>query len=139
VIRNNKKIYSYRDAQGFRKGDNKKLRVKHIHATMYHYGWVRDPRTMQQKREIFHKLWFSDEWVKKYIATAEDFDYSQIDALSLFKGSHPDVMQERIRNKNWKFDFDISHNNFSFKEKFKRFVEKLTGLRIMEYRNYKII
>ncbi len=139
VVRNNKDIYSYRDAQGFRKGDNQKLQVKKIDACMYHYGWVKDPRAMQGKQENFNKYWHNDEWIEKNVAKASEFDYSQIDALSKFTGTHPEVMQERIDRINWKFDFDISQNRFSTKDRFKRAVEKITGYRPMEYKNYRII
>ncbi len=139
VIRNDKKIYSFRDAQGFRKGNDKKLRVKPLDAYIFHYGWVRDPRALQDKHKNFHKLWYDDAWVDKNIAKAKEFDYSEIDALARYHGSHPKVMELRIRMKNWKFDFDISKNSFSRKEKIKRFIEKLTGKRIMEYKNYKVI
>ncbi len=139
VIRNNKSIYSYRDAQGFRKGENIKLGVKPIEAYIYHYGWVRDPRVMQDKHVSFHKLWHDDSWVNKNIAKADEFDYSKIDALTKFEGNHPVVMNSRIRRKNWKFDYDLSLNALSLKDKFKRVVEKLTGKRPMEYKNYKII
>jgi hypothetical protein len=37
VIRNDKRITSYRDAQGFRWEDNRKLNVKLIDAYIYHY------------------------------------------------------------------------------------------------------
>ena len=53
VIRNDKSIYAYRDAQGFRKGNNKKLRVKRVEAYVYHYGWVKPPEVMQRKQEDF--------------------------------------------------------------------------------------
>jgi glycosyltransferase involved in cell wall biosynthesis len=139
VIRNDKSIYSYRDAQGFRKGENEKLKVKHINAWMYHYGWVKEPVAMQGKQETFNKLWHSDQWVEKNVSQKSEFDYSEIDALSLFKGTHPKVMEEKIKRKNWKFDFDISHNKFSLKDRFKRGIEKITGYRMGEYRNYKII
>ncbi len=139
VIRNDKKIYSYRDAQGFRKGKDEKLRVKPLDAYIFHYGWVRDPRALQDKHKSFHKFWHDDAWVDKNIAKAEEFDYSEIDALARYNGSHPKVMESRIKMKNWKFDFDISKNSFSRKEKIKRFVERLTGKRIMEYKNYKVI
>ncbi|MGE4288008.1 MAG: hypothetical protein AB7E36_04915 [Salinivirgaceae bacterium] len=86
VVRNNKAIYSYRDAQGFRKNDNQKLNVKAIDAYIYHYGWVKDPRAMQRKQESFHKLWHNDEWLDKNVAKAEVFDYSQIDALKKIPG-----------------------------------------------------
>ncbi|MFD2245538.1 glycosyltransferase family 2 protein [Pontibacter ruber] len=139
VVRNRKDIYSYRDAQGFRKGDNQKLNVKLIDAEIYHYGWVKDPKAMQGKQESFGKLWHSDEWMEQHIAKAEEFDYSGIDALGLFKGTHPKVMQERIARTNWKFTHDLSRNQYRFKDKVKMLVEKLTGYRIGEYRNYKIV
>ena len=137
VIRNDKSIYSYRDAQGFRKGENKKLNVKPINAYMYHYGWVKDPRVMQQKQENFNKYWHDDQWMDENIAKVEEFDYANIDQLQHFTGTHPKVMQKRIATKNWKFDFDLSMNKTSRKEKIKRFLSKLgieTG-----YRNYRII
>ncbi|MCD6062385.1 MAG: glycosyl transferase, partial [Flavipsychrobacter sp.] len=92
IIRNDKSIYSYRDAQGFRKGNNEKLRVKAIDAYMYHYGWVKDPRAMQRKQEQFNKLWHEDDWVEKNVIKAVEFDYAgNIDALKLFQGTHPKV------------------------------------------------
>jgi len=139
IIRPSKNIYSYRDAQGFRKDDNKKLDVKLIDACIHHYGWVKEPKAMQGKHETFHKYWHNDEWVEQHVAKADEFDYSKIDALSLFKGTHPKVMEERIKRKNWQFDYDIFYNNLKFKDKLKRLFEKITGYRIGEYRNYKII
>jgi hypothetical protein len=137
VIRNDKRIYSYRDAQGFRKGNNEKLRVKYIDASIYHYGWVKDPRAMQGKQENFNKYWHNDEWIEKNVAKAREFDYSQVDALSRFEGTHPEIMKERIARTNWKFDYDLTKNSFTIKEKFKRLIEKLTGFRPMEYKNYR--
>jgi hypothetical protein len=139
VIRALKNIYSYRDAQGFRKDNNRKLDVKLIDAFIYHYGWVKEPRAMQGKQATFHKFWHNDEWIEQHVAKADEFDYSKIDALSLFKGTHPEVMEERIKRKNWQFDYDISRNNFKLKDKAKRFIERITGYRVGEYRNYKII
>lgn len=139
VIRKDSLFYSYRDAQGFRKGDNQKLNVKRADAFIYHYGWVRDPRAMQQKNESFHRLWHSAEWVDKNIAKAAEFDYSGIDALEKFEGSHPSVMQERIRRKNWRFDFDISFNSLKLKDRLRKKVEKWTGWRPGEYRNYRLL
>jgi hypothetical protein len=139
VIRNNKNIFSYRDAQGFRKKPNEKLNVKLINAFIYHYGWVKDPRAMQSKQQDWNKFYHNDQWIDQNVAKAELFDYSNIDSLELFKETHPLVMMKRIHNKNWKFDYDISVKKYSFKEKFKRFVFAVTGYRIGEYKNYKII
>ncbi|MDR3246105.1 MAG: hypothetical protein LBT50_06690, partial [Prevotellaceae bacterium] len=136
IIRRNKNIYSYRDAQGFRKDDNKKLNVKPVDAFIYHYGWVKHPCSMQQKINNFTRLYRSD--TEMNIADDNEFDYSNIDILSRFDGTHPKVMEERIKRINWKFDHDISKTNLSLKFAFKMLVEKLTGYRIFEYKNYKI-
>jgi len=139
VVRKRKDIFSYRDAQGFRKKPNDKLQVKLIDAYIHHYGYVREPKAMQGKHRSFNKYWHDDQWVEKHIASAEEFDYSDIDALTTFDGTHPAVMKERIDAMNWKFQHDISKNKFKLKDRVKRFVEKFTGWRPSEYRNYKII
>ncbi len=139
IIRNNKKIYSYRDAQGFRKNDNEKLNVKAIDAWVYHYGWVKEPKAMQKKQEDFNKLWHDDAWVNKNIKSAQEFDYSsKVKKLSRFKGEHPLVMQARIKAKNWQFDMDISYNRLSVKDKFKLALKKYLGLDF-SYKNYRIV
>jgi hypothetical protein len=135
IIKNNKNIFSYRDAQGFRKKPNQKLRVKLIDAYIYHYGWVREPAAMQRKQTAFSSLYHTDEWIDQHVAKASEFDYSNIDSLALFTETHPTVMENRIAKKNWKFDHDVSKKKYSFKEKIKR----LVGYRVGEYKNYKII
>ncbi len=139
IIKNDKNIFSYRDAQGFRKNTNMKLRVKLIDAFVYHYGYVREPKAMQGKQLSFNKYWHDDKWIEENIVVTEQFDYSNIDALMLFNGTHPQIMKKRIEAMNWKFDYDISKKHFKLKDSVKRFVEKLTGWRPSEYRNYKIV
>ena len=139
IVRNRKDIFSYRDAQGFRKGEGEKLRVKLLDAYVYHYGWVKPPAAMQAKQLNFNRYWHDDEWVNRNIASADEFDYTGIDALRHFEGSHPAVMEARIQRQNWKFDHDISHNQFKIKEKVLRWIEQHTGYRIGEYRNYRVI
>jgi hypothetical protein len=57
--------------------------------------------------------------------------------LALFKESHPEVMHERIKQKNWKFDYDISKNKRSLKDKFKDLLLKF-GINA-SYQNYYLI
>ena len=139
VIRNRKDIFSYRDAQGFRKKPNDKLNVKLIDAYVYHYSWVRDPRALQSKVETFHKLWHDDQWIDKMVVKAEEFDYGSAEVLGIFKGTHPAVMHARITKQSWSYSHDLSRNPKTLKFLFKRLVEKLTGWRVGEYRNYKLI
>jgi hypothetical protein len=139
VIRNDKSIRSYKDAQGFRKIDNTKLKVKPVDAFVYHYGWVKDPYKQQKKAENFHKLWHDDSWVNKHVPKVESFDYSHIDSLKKFEETHPVVMQKRISEKNWDFIFDLRLKKLSLRDKILMTIEKLTGWRIGEYKNYKIL
>ncbi len=139
IIKNNKSIRSYKDAQGFRKTDDSKLRVKQINAEIYHYGWVKTPKAQQAKQENFHKMWHDDEWLNKNVAKVEEFDYSEIDSLDDFKGTHPQVYKQRILEANWNFKFDKSKIKISLKDKFKNIVKKITGWNIGEYKNYKLI
>lgn len=138
IVRADKNISSFRDAQGFRKND-RKLNVKHIDAWVYHYGWVKPPFEQQEKQKYFNSLWHDEEWIKKNVKQTNQFDYSTIDSLSIFEGTHPKVMQERINKLNWKFDFDPTKKNFGLKTKLLHWVEKKSGWRIGEYKNYKII
>jgi hypothetical protein len=136
IIKNNKKIRSYRDAQGFRI-NNQKLKVKAIDAYIYHYGWVKHPEHQQAKQQSFNKMWHDDNWMKQNIKDVEEFDYTAIDLLEKFNESHPTVMKNRIEKMNWNFSFDPTIIKLPLKIKITHFIEKLTGYRIGEYKNYR--
>lgn len=138
IVRNDKAITSFKDAQGF-KYNGKLPRVKAIDAYMYHYGWVRPPAYQQAKQRDFHKLWHDDNFVQQNFSDQNDFDYSMIDSLAVFKGTHPQVMQQRIDRINWKFEFDPTQRKLSMKSKFSNWMEKHFGWRPGEYKNYKQI
>ncbi|MDB5229729.1 MAG: glycosyl transferase [Chitinophagaceae bacterium] len=140
IIRNDKSFYSYRDAQGFRKANNEKLNVKALDAYIYHYGWVREPSAMMAKLDNSSQFWGEDKPSEKNKTIfSGSFDYSQIDALEKFTGSHPAVMLPRIQKANWQFDYDISYNNLKWKDRLKNTIEKITGKRPFDYKNYKLI
>ncbi len=139
IIRVRKDIFSYRDAQGFRKQPNEKLNVKRIDAWMYHYGWVKPPEKMQLKQKSFHKMWHDDQWINEHVEQVDEFDYfKNIDALKLFDGSHPTVMLPRIEQKNWSFNYDISFNREKKKDKLKRMIKRYFGWDI-RYKNFRIV
>lgn len=139
IVRPQSGIYSYRDAQGFRKNDDEKLRVKAIDAWIHHYGWVKDPKAMQQKQQDFNKLWHDEAWIAENVKAAESFDYeSHIDSLQWYTGTHPRVMQERIQQKNWAFQYDVSFNRMSIKNKIKLWLKKVLKLDF-SYKNYKLL
>lgn len=144
VIRNNKKIRSYRDAQGFRWDDNRKLNVKLIDAYIYHYGWVRNPVTMLQKYKDFGQHWVSkdqhDQWAKEVTVKSVQYDYSIIDSVTPFNGTHPAVMNGLVNKEDWKMEIDVSKKNFkNTKHRLLYFLWRKFGIRPFEYSNYKRI
>ncbi len=139
IIRNNGNVVAYRDAQGFRTRDNRKLNVKRIDATVYHYGWVKPPDRQADKLSNFGRYWHNDEHMAQSRKELKGFDYRGVDSLALFEGTHPAVMKARIERMNWQFDFDIRQKKLSFKNRFLKTVENLTGWRVGEYRNYKLL
>jgi len=151
IIRNNKHIHSFRDAQGFRIYDNltpideellnggRKLKVKHSGATICHYGWVKHPVVQQNKRSSFYKLWHDEDSIEKNLKQNTEYDYSLVCALKRMEGTHPAVMADRVKKQDWKFDFDTNKKNLSIRENIVRFIETKTGWRPGEYKNYKLI
>lgn len=137
IIRNNKKIQSYKDAQGFRLNGIEKLNVKPIDAEIYHYGWVRKPEAMQKKAEIMHRYWHSDEWIKQNVKKREAFDYGEeIPNLYPFADTHPQLMHPRIERLNWDFNYSPAQNHYTLKKWFKLKMFELTGKMPFEYKNY---
>ncbi len=140
IIRNIPGIYSYKDAQGFRI-DDRKLNVKPVDAHIFHYGWVKPPKIQQDKQKYFNKLWHSDEVAKKIAGEKDDYDYSEIDALIPFTESHPRLMIDRVKNQDWEFEYDPSNNRIHtpLKHRILNKLEDLTGYRVGEYKNFKLI
>lgn len=138
IIRNDRSIRSFKDAQGFRK-QGKKLRVKPVRAAIYHYGWVKSPEQMLQKQKNTVGYWSDQVAWNQSIQAQEVFDYSDFDSLEKFTGTHPSVMHKRIEEKNWKVDFDIARKKFSAKDRLLYWIEKKTGKRLFDFRNYRVI
>ena len=138
IIRNDKSIEAFKDAQGFRR-NGQRLPVKLIDAWVYHYGWVKSPQQMKQKMYQTGKLWHSDEEMNAFLQSSDLFDYNDFDSLNKFEGTHPEVMQERITKKNWDIALNIHQKKFSLKDRLLYWIEKRTGKRLFDFRNYKVI
>ncbi len=139
IVRNNKAIHSYRDAQGFRFGE-RKIKVKLIDAYIYHYGWVKPPNGLKNKVRNFNQFYHDDEWLKNNIHETAEFDYNNADRLIKFEDSHPQVMLKRIYAVNWHLNIDLIRlgKKMTLRRKVLQKIEDLTGWRIGEYRNYKL-
>lgn len=139
IIRNDKRIHSFKDAQGFRMGEKERLPCKLIDAMVYHYGWVKSPELMDRKLRTLSKNWMGKSMREEMDARETVFNFDDFDSLAKFEGTHPLVMRQRIADKNWQVDIDISRKRFSMKKRFMYWLEKLTGKRFFAFRNYRII
>ncbi len=135
IIKNDKRIRSFRDAQGFRIND-RKLNVVPVEAFVYHYGWVKDPLIQARKHKDFNKLWHDDAYVASI--AKEIYNYSDIDALALFQESHPEVMKE-LKEKIGILTARRSLRVQELKISFFTGLNHCTGKRLFEYRNYTIL
>ncbi len=137
MIRNHLGIKSHLDAQGFKHADGSKLKAKLIDATVHHYGWARKEQVMAKKVEAMDKLYHGKEHQQK-----EEFIYRKIWGIRPFKGTHPKVMQEWIKTHRNEIDIhslplDWKWNNVGLA--ISDFIERMTGYRMGEYKNYKLI
>ena len=138
IIRNNKNVFSYKDAQGFRKKPNEKLQVKLIDAQIFHYGWAREPEALQGKEKSKARFYHGDNWISRNFSHSNKYEYdSMLEPIRKFTETHPQVMKERIAKQNWTFSPDLSLKYSSFKDKFKRVIGEWTGWYPGEYKNYK--
>lgn len=138
IIRNDRKIAAYKDAQGFRIGETK-LRVKPVDAYIYHYGWVKSPEQMMKKQKQVSQYWNSDENIREFLASPDFYDFNEFDSLQRFNDTHPAVMKDRIQRKNWQVELDLAKKKFSLKDKLLYYFEQLTGIRLFDFRNYRVL
>jgi len=138
VVRNDPSIWSYRDAQGFRRDENEKLKVKPVDAYIYHYGWVMSPKQMRSKIGFKDEINYDKETIDP-VEVNDHYPLTMISALEKFDKTHPAVMKKKIREMNWKFEYDVSNNSLPLNDRLKNLLEKMTGRRFFDYQNYKII
>lgn len=132
VIRNNGEIESCGDAVGFHfKATQQYLQsgpkewLAYSGARMFHYGWVKDPKTMlEKKREqasVYHGANLPPAAAKEL--TGDAFRFEDYGILKEFRSSHPAVMKARIsptrrwgrrrtRWLNWRFYREVARRGF---------------------------
>ena len=137
IVRRSAGARSFGDAQGF-KVNNRKPLVKSCRGTVYHYGWVKKPEAMGQKNKHMFRWWHGN----KYDDAFNNFAYKSGYGLRYFKGAHPAVMKELVAAQDWQFNLKkgVAHWNMKdYKNFFSDVVEKITGHRFGEHKNYILI
>lgn len=150
AFRKNSEIRSYRDSQGFRKYANEsdyqkggrgiKLKVVKIDVPVFHYSYTRSPRLMTKKANFFFRFYNDDQQLEKIVSNHKPaYDYNETDRLDRFTGSHPATMLERISRQDWSFVYDPKKARVSLRHRFLNVIERITGYRIGEFKNYRIV
>jgi len=137
LIRNHRGLVSWMDAQGFRFPDGSKMKARLIRARIFHYGWARAQQVMKKKVQVFDTFYHDDNVSNK------EFEYQRNWGLKKFLETHPRIMSDWIlKNKN---PLDLMALPLSFDWHniagliISDGLEKLTGYRIGEFKNYKKI
>ncbi len=129
IVRNDRRMRSIGDAVGFHWTDDPviknlkdgpKERFVKTGCRIFHYGWVKNPRTMLEKklhhfsnylemteeelrglmgqgREAFERWGYLKSWDTVLGTLKEEWQFDGYDFMKDFRGSHPKVMEERIR------------------------------------------
>ena len=119
IVRNRPDIHSWQSAQSFRRFDyydnprqedgHYKLKAACVDAEIYHYGWVRPPHYMQNKRRALDTVhWGAKKAANFYNNSPNEFDYGPLNLLAQFKETHPTVMAGMISEMNWKEKLQFS-------------------------------
>ena len=105
IIRNNGEVESCGDAVGFHlKATKQYLQsgprewLAPSGARVFHYGYVKDPKTMlakvQEQAKVYHGDAPPPSTAKLY--TLDTFEFGDYEILKEFRGSHPVVMRARV-------------------------------------------
>jgi glycosyltransferase involved in cell wall biosynthesis len=141
AFRNTGNVVSWNDAQGFRKKTNKgfkKLRAYQTEARVFHYGWVRPPKSQFKKIKITQNYYKAHEDNQLNELENREFDYNSAYELEKYKGVHPKVMNEKIKNDFvWTSGFNpCKLKPKPFRVKLSDWTEKKTCWRIGEFKDF---
>ena len=130
-------IRPYQGAQGFRVGpEHRRIRARLTGAQMFHYGWARPAQALREKRELGKTMypWRNADERLPLLAW--------IPGIKPFRGQHPLVARAWIESRLHDPERVIAPRRFRWP--FLRYyaseiIERLTGVRVFEFRNYTIV
>lgn len=131
-------IRPYQGAQGFRVGpDHRRIRAHLTDAEMFHYGWARPARALRSKREVSQVLY---PWSREREAGRPLLPW--FPGLKPFRGTHPAVARDWVDAR--RHDPERRIEPPRFRAEHLRFyasnlIERTTGARIFEFRNYELV
>ena len=139
AVRLGRDIRSYQDAQGFRAGPAaRRVQARPAGVRMFHYGWARPPHSKREKLVASQQVFL--EQADRLAAWAEQDALYWTPLLRRFSGSHPTAVQAWIASRRGATTtrtvgprrLRLSHLRLYLSD----WIERLTGARLFEYRNY---
>jgi hypothetical protein len=130
-------IRPYQGAQGFRVGpQHRRIRARLTGAQMFHYGWARPAQALREKRELGKTMypWRNADERLPLLAW--------IPGIRPFRGSHPAAAREWIEARLEDPERVIAPRRFQWhhlRYYVSGWIERLTGVRVFEFRNYTIV
>jgi hypothetical protein len=140
-LRLGRDIRPYQGSQGFRVGPEfRKIRARPTDAVMFHYGWARPARAIREKYEASKVIY---PWSKERSEMEQQRGYLEwLPLLQRFTARHPRVAErwvsERMHDPERVIGprrFKLEHLRFYLSD----WIERLTGARVFEFRNYTLV
>lgn len=140
-IRLGKDIHPYQGAQGFRVGPElRRIRARSTDAVMFHYGWARPAHAIKEKHEISKTIY---PWSKERSAREQERGYLEwLPLLKRFTGAHPRVAEPWVRDRMVDADQPIGPRQLRLEHLrlyLSDWIERITGARLFEFRNYELV
>ncbi len=130
-------VHSHGDAQGFRVGTgNRRVRCRRSGVRMYHYGWARPSWALAAKRRLDHEIYPTER--------AKDPDRPMLPwfpGLRPFSGAHPAPVMPWVEARRDQRGYvePPRYDRDAFRVALSLGIERLTGWRPFEYRNYTVV
>ena len=102
AIRRDAGIRAWGGAQGFRRTNGQKLRVKHSGGHYFHYGHALRPDVARTKCSSLAALYGAPDVVDQFLKRPAPF-YEEDQKVKRFTGTHPAVMQEIVSKADWTY------------------------------------
>lgn len=130
VIRNHRGIHSTTDCCDFRTIDSDQMiksgvNGRLINARVFHYGYVKPSKVLQKKLEYQHSRHDGERLSQEEISARTTYlsQFPNYDVLKNFRGTHPKVMESRVKRAarlrprinrwlNWQFYREITRHGF---------------------------
>lgn len=140
-IRLGKDIRPYQGAQGFRVGpEYRRIGVRVTGAPMFHYGWARPAKAIREKHEASKVIY---PWSRERSEQEQARGYLEwLPLLRPFTGAHPRVAREWVAERAHDPDRIIGPRHFKLEHirlYVSDWIERLTGTRLWEFRNYEVV